>query len=70
MTTLTKRVVRRIEDYVVTLAPEGIYLRRQRARTTYGPLTYSHLELTLGKLHAEANRRRRKPVKRGALTTY
>jgi hypothetical protein len=70
MTRLTKPVRRLIEGYVITLAPEGLYLRRHGKRTTFGPLTYSHLELKLGELEARAHRRPRKTVARGAVTTY
>lgn len=56
-TQLTKAVIRKTDDgFMVRIAPEGIYIRRQRRRKWFGPLTYSHLELTLGKLEADAAR--------------
>lgn len=74
MTTLTRPVVRRIQtpegDFVVTLAPAGLSIRRHRARTSYGPIDYSHLELKLAELTARQARTRRKAVRRGAITPY
>lgn len=52
MTECNKPVVRRCGGYVVTMAPEGLYIRRPRQRKTFGPLAYSHLELTLAKMEA------------------
>lgn len=68
MTDLTKPVRRKAGKYVVTMAPEGLYIRRAGKRFTYGPLNYEHLELTLAKLYAEQTRPRRKPRRRGILT--
>lgn len=76
MTECSKPVVRRCGGYVVTMAPEGIYIRRNRKRTQYGPLSYEALELKLGQLHADRAREekakakgttRRRRVRRGLL---
>ena len=52
MTHLYKKVAREAQagsygQVIVTLAPEGIYTREKGRRTTYGPITFSHIH-TLG----------------------
>jgi hypothetical protein len=63
MTTLTKPVSRldARNDLIITLAPEGIYVREKGRRTTYGPLAYGALKLRCAMVNAEATRAARKP---------
>ena len=65
MTKLTKPVRRQIEqaDVVVTLAPEGIYVRQRGKRTTYGPLAYGRLYTQLGRERADEILRARKAAR-------
>lgn len=71
-TTLTKAVARLIErdGLVVTLAPEGVYVREKGKRTQYGPLAYGRLLVKAAEVNAEAIRSERKSrkVTRGLLS--
>ena len=57
-TKLTTPVVREDtrDHYIITVAPEGLYLREKGRRTTYGPLTYGRLYLQA--VRAEIERRK------------
>ena len=70
-TALTKAVSRLIErdNLVVTLAPEGVYVREKGKRTLYGPLAYGRLLLKAAEVNAEAIRseRRTRKVSRNLL---
>lgn len=61
-TKLTKPVTRWDErdDLVITLAPEGVYVREKGRRTRYGPLSYGALKLRCAQVNADAIRKERK----------
>lgn len=61
-TRLTKPVTRldERENLVITLAPEGVYVREKGRRTTYGPLSYGALKLRCAQVNADAIRQQRK----------
>ena len=67
MTALTRTLHRKVQghdgsDYVVSLAAEGIYLRRPRRRTKY-LLPYSHAFLRAAYLEADRQRREKQAKK-------
>jgi hypothetical protein len=61
-TKLTKPVSRLDErdNLIITLAPEGVYVREKGRRTVYGPLSYGALKLRCAMVNAEATRKERK----------
>jgi hypothetical protein len=61
-TKLTKPVSRLDErdNLIITLAPEGVYVREKGRRTSYGPLSYGALKLRCAMVNAEATRKERK----------
>lgn len=44
----SEKVVREVGGYIVTLTPEGIYLREKGRRLTLGPKSYGALWTRLG----------------------
>lgn len=62
MTRLTKPVTRLDErdNLIITLAPEGVYVREKGRRTKYGPLAYGALKLRCAQVNADALRKERK----------
>lgn len=65
-TKLTKPVHRLDErdNLIVTLAPDGVYVREKGKRTRFGPLSYKALYLRCAQVNAEAIRKARKNRKR------
>lgn len=61
-TKLTKPVSRLDErdNLIITLAPEGVYVREKGKRTSYGPLAYGALKLRCAMVNAEATRQSRR----------
>jgi len=77
-TKLSSKVVREVESkdgrtFIVTLSPEGLYMREKRRRGDFGPLDYGYLYLKAGTLAAvekmTEKRSRPKKVSRGLLST-
>jgi hypothetical protein len=63
MATPLTKAVSRLElrnNLIVTLAPDGVYVRQKGKRTSFGPLSYGALELHCARVNAEANRKPRK----------
>lgn len=64
-TELTKPVTRysRRDGLIITMTPEGITVREPRARFTYGPISYTHIQLIAARTLADARRREKQADK-------
>ncbi len=73
-TKLTKNVSREAHspswgDLIVTLAPEGIYIREKWTSVCFGPVAFGVIYQMAAKIEAEANAKpRRKRVSRSLLS--
>ncbi len=58
-TPLTKPVVRALlrDKLIVTVAPDGIYIREAGKRITYGPLSYGRLLVRMAEDHVQTAKR-------------
>jgi len=74
-TKLKGEVAREVSDsngqpLIVTMTGQGLLIRRKGSRTTYGPVSYSQLEIYMARLEADSARAERKSkprVKRGLI---
>ena len=65
MTDLTKSVVRRItrDQLIVTIAPEGVYVRQVKRKKVYGPLSYGRLLMQCVRINIAADEKAKKLAK-------